>query len=77
MAVSYDNTFESNSTHIVRNDSPNIRLADRFQSGRVFIAGDAAHVHPPSGGQGLNSGVMDAVSVNIHIERSGADHYLL
>ncbi|KAL0953975.1 hypothetical protein HGRIS_005134 [Hohenbuehelia grisea] len=42
---------------------PNIRMADRFGSGRCFIAGDAAHVHSPSGGQGMNSGCMDAFNL--------------
>lgn len=37
-------------------------MADDFRAGRVLLAGDAAHVHAPTGAQGLNSGVMDAVS---------------
>lgn len=39
------------------------RLAERYRVGRVLIAGDAAHVHPPLGGQGLNLGVQDAFNL--------------
>ncbi|KAI6008120.1 FAD binding domain-containing protein [Pisolithus orientalis] len=42
---------------------PNIRLVNKFGVGRIFVCGDAAHVHSPAGGQGLNSSVQDALNV--------------
>ena len=38
-------------------------LADRYRDGRVFLAGDACHLHPPFGGFGMNMGVADAVDI--------------
>ena len=38
-------------------------LADRYRNGRVFLAGDAAHLNPPWGGHGFNTGVGDAVNI--------------
>jgi hypothetical protein len=39
------------------------RVADRFRKGRAFLVGDAAHIHSPVGGQGMNTGIGDAVNL--------------
>ncbi|MFJ5833433.1 FAD-dependent monooxygenase [Streptomyces sp. NPDC093089] len=39
------------------------RIVDRYGKGRVFVAGDAAHIHPPVGAQGMNTGVQDACNL--------------
>src|SRR5207245_5269262 len=39
------------------------RVADRFRQGRSFLLGDAAHIHSPVGGQGMNTGIGDAVNL--------------
>lgn len=39
------------------------RIVDRYGRGRVFVAGDAAHIHPPTGAQGMNTGVQDAFNL--------------
>ncbi|TWT25810.1 FAD-dependent monooxygenase [Planomicrobium sp. CPCC 101110] len=39
------------------------RLSDHFRKGRIFLAGDAGHIHSPAGGQGMNTGIGDAVNL--------------
>lgn len=52
------------------------RLVDRYGEGRVFVAGDAAHIHPPTGAQGMNTGVQDACNLSwkLALAVGGAAH---
>jgi len=58
---------------------PNIRMAEHYRRDRVFLAGDAAHVHTPAGAQGLNTGVQDAYNLGWKLAQvlAGADPRLL
>ncbi|MCB0930766.1 MAG: FAD-dependent monooxygenase [Mycobacterium sp.] len=56
------------------------RVAEHFRVGRVFIAGDAGHIHSPAGGQGMNTGIGDAVNLSwkiAEVMRGRADSGLL
>lgn len=56
------------------------RMVDRFREGRVFLAGDAAHVHSPTGGQGITTGVGDAYNLAWKLDavlHGAASHSLL
>jgi len=46
------------------------RIAERYRAGRVLLAGDAAHVHSPAGGQGMNAGILDAMALAAALERA-------
>ncbi|MFI0711993.1 FAD-dependent monooxygenase [Streptomyces inhibens] len=59
---------------------PRAGMADSFRAGRVFLAGDAAHIHSPAGGQGLNTSVQDAYNLGWklgQVLRHGAPDTLL
>ncbi|KAH8110492.1 FAD binding domain-containing protein [Phellopilus nigrolimitatus] len=49
--------------HVKTDWKLNVRMVDHFQKGRVFVAGDAAHVHSPMGGQGMTSSIQDAFNL--------------
>ena len=58
--------------------SPRVAIVDRYRTGRVLLAGDAAHVHSPAGGQGMNTGIQDAYNLGWKLDavlggRAGSD----
>lgn len=56
------------------------RVVDRYRVGPVFVAGDAAHIHSPAGGQGMNTGLQDAANLAwklVSVLRGGASEALL
>jgi 2-polyprenyl-6-methoxyphenol hydroxylase-like FAD-dependent oxidoreductase len=51
------------------------RVAERFRDGRLFLAGDAAHVHSPAGGQGMNTGIQDGYALGRAFATQQLDGY--
>ncbi|MFD0272012.1 FAD-dependent oxidoreductase [Streptomyces sp. NPDC127106] len=51
------------------------RVADRYRAGRLLLAGDAAHVHSPAGGQGMNTGIQDGYALGRALAAGDVDGY--
>lgn len=63
LIAAYDTDFEVRDVTWLSRFTDAARQADTYRKGRILLAGDAAHVHSPAGGQGLNIGLQDAVNL--------------
>ena len=63
LAAAYGTDFGIHSPTSISRFTDMVRQAKSYRRGRVLVAGDAAHVHPPDGGQGLQTGVQDAMNL--------------
>jgi 2-polyprenyl-6-methoxyphenol hydroxylase-like FAD-dependent oxidoreductase len=79
-AVVRDTGLDVQRVHWLTSYRVHHRVADNFARGRVFLLGDAGHIHSPAGGQGMNTGVGDAVNLAwklAQVLQGGADERLL